>query len=131
MEESRDHILLGLEALRDNDFETAVKEFEEATYADPDDSQAFSYLGAAYTAAGRYNAAIGAFKKATELKPNEAKLHYNLGQAYEVAEVPQEAYHEYCRALRADPAYTLAWQACTALKSKMDRMAAHDVQLAA
>jgi Flp pilus assembly protein TadD len=131
MEDGMDNIEKGMQALRSKDYEAAVKAFEEATFSDPDDSQAFSYLGAAYTAAGRYNAAIGAFKKATDLKPLDAKLHYNLGQAYEVADVPQEAYHEYCRALRLDPSYTLAWQACTALKLRMGQMAAHDMQLAA
>jgi Flp pilus assembly protein TadD len=120
-----------IEAFKEQDFESAVKLFEEATYADPNDQQAFTYLGAAYTAVGRVNAAIGAFKKATDLSPDDAKMHYNLGQAYEVADVPQEAYHEYCRALRLDPSYTLAWQACTALKSRMGQMAAHDMQLAA
>ncbi len=131
MDESKVFLERGIEAFSRQDYQTAVTEFEEASMADPTDDQAFIHLGAAYTAVERYNAAIGAFKRATELRPMEARMHYNLGQAYEVADVPQEAYHEYCRALRLDPSYTLAWQACTALKSKMAQMSAYDVQLAA
>jgi Flp pilus assembly protein TadD len=131
MDQSKVHLERGLDAMNRQDFETAVAELEEATLAEPTSDEAFSYLGAAYAAVERHNAAIGAFKRATELRPMDARMRYNLAQAYEIAGVPQEAYHEYCRALRLDPSYTLAWQACTALKSKMAQMAANDVQLAA
>ena len=119
MEQNSDCRKRGLTAYKARDFETAVRELEEATLMNREDYEAFLYLGAAYAAVGRYNAAIGAFKKAEELRPNDAKVHYNLGQAYEAAGVPREAAFEYSYALRINPYHTLAQAAYASLKARM------------
>lgn len=119
----------GLQAFKDKDFTTAVEELEQATLEDHDDYQAFLYLGAAYTGAGRYNAAIGAFRRAAELHPDDARVHYNLGQAYEAAGVPREAYHEYVQALRINPYYPNAKLAFTSLQARNNAQNGRNMQL--
>lgn len=109
----------GLAAYKSGDYATAVRELEQATIEDPKDSQAFVYLGAAYTAVGRQDAAIGAFKRAEELSPEDARIHYNLGQAYESAGVVLEAYREYAKALKINPCYSQARMAFMSLRLRV------------
>jgi Flp pilus assembly protein TadD len=131
MREQSDCLARGLEAFKDEDFETAVSELEQATMTDHEDFSAFIYLGAAYVRVGRVNAAIGAFKKAEELRPMDARVHYNLGQAYEAAGVPKEAGHEYAQALRINPYYTNARTALITLRSRMINQRGSGMQIAA
>lgn len=119
MGDAHTHLISGIQAFRMGNFEQAVEQFELATKYDPENPQAFSFLGAAYAEQGRYNSAIGALKRATEIKPEDPVGHYNLGQAYEVAGVPMEAWFEYKRALKIDPGYGLARGALGALNVRL------------
>ncbi|MEN6371119.1 MAG: tetratricopeptide repeat protein [Armatimonadota bacterium] len=121
----------GLEAFKVNDYTTAVSLLEQATLEDHEDYQAFLYLGAAYTGAGRNNAAIGAFRRAAELRPEDARVHYNLGQAYEAAGVPREAMFEYTQALKLNPCYVNAQSALTSLKTRTSAHNGRKMQLSA
>ncbi|MBI2843035.1 MAG: tetratricopeptide repeat protein [Armatimonadetes bacterium] len=119
--ETSEYKTRGLKAYKAGDYAAAVAELEQATLENPQDFEAFLYLGAAYAGVARHNAAIGAFKRAEELRPNDARIHYNLGQAYEAAGVPKEAFFEYSYALRLNPYHTLARMAQTSLKMRMGR----------
>jgi len=119
MAEAAEHFRSGVDAFKAGDIDKAVEELEAATHLDHADHKAFSYLGAAYAAKGRYNAAIGAFKMAEQIAPGVASIHYNIAQAYEAAEVPGEAEYEYERALECEPDYTKAHDALNKLKKKL------------
>jgi len=119
MSDAQTHFAAGVQAFRKGNFKSAVEELERATQADPENSRAFSFLGAAYAEQGRYNAAIGAFRRAAEIRPNDPTMHYNLGQAYEVAGVPLQAWFEYKKALEINPRYGLARGALGCLNAKL------------
>lgn len=119
MAEAAEHFKSGVDAFKAGNVDCAVEELETATHLDNSNHKAFSYLGAAYAAKGRYNAAIGAFKMAEQLAPGVASIHYNIAQAYEAADVPSEAEYEYERALECDPDYTKAVEALNKLKKKL------------
>ncbi len=131
MTQDCDYLLRGLEAFRDRDFATAVDDLEKATMDDPEDFQAFHYLGAAYAGVGRHNEAIGALMKAADLQPTDPRVHYNLGQAYEAADVPSEAFYQYQKSLEIDPCYPYARTALTALKARMAAERGHNIRFAA
>lgn len=119
MAESAESFRLGIDAFKSGDLDAAVEQLEATTHSDHQNHKAFTYLGAAYAAKGRYNAAIGAFKTAEQLKPGIASIHYNIAQAYEAADVPNEAEYEYERALEIDPNYTKAQEAMDKLKKRL------------
>ena len=113
------HLEQGLAAFKAGDIDTAVTELEAATREDHTSFRAFSYLGAAYAAKGKYNAAIGAFKNAEQINPNIASIHYNIAQAYEAGGVWAEAEYEYQKALEIDPAYARAQEALASLRKRL------------
>jgi len=119
MAEATEHFRLGVEAFKAGDCDTAIQELETATQLDHQDHRAFCYLGAVYSAKGRYNAAIGAFKSAEQINPGIASIHYNIAQAYEADGVDGEAEYEYGRALEINSNYTLAKQALAKLKQRL------------
>ena len=109
----------GVEAFKTGDFDTAIKELEDATHLSQDNYKAFCYLGAAYAAKQRYNAAVGAFKTAEQIAPGIASVHYNIAQAYEADGVDGEAEYEYECALKINPNYALAIEALAKLKQRL------------
>jgi tetratricopeptide (TPR) repeat protein len=119
MAEADEHFRLGVEAYKAGNYDKAIEELETATELNHEDHKAFTYLGAAYAAKGRYNAAIGAFKTAEQIMPGIASIHYNIAQAYEAAGIPTEAEYEYERALQIDPNYTKARDAYERLKRRL------------
>jgi len=122
MTEAAENYSQGVQAFKAGDIETAITELEAATQLDHSNHKAFSYLGAAYAAKGRYNAAIGAFKQAEQLAPDIASIHYNIAQAYEASGVPGEAEFEYGRALEIDPSYAKAAEALEKLKKRLGQV---------
>jgi len=122
MADGVDQFQRGLEAFKTGDIDTAIDALETATQLNHENYKAFCYLGAAYAAKNRYNAAIGAFKTAEQIAPGVASIHYNIAQAYEASEILSEAEYEYERALEINPDYTLAREALTKLKKKLNHV---------
>ncbi|MCE5200589.1 MAG: tetratricopeptide repeat protein [Armatimonadota bacterium] len=119
MPDTAEQYKLGVEAFKAGNTDTAIEALEEVTRLDHQNHRAFSYLGAAYAAKGRFNAAIGAFKQAEQIAPRVASIHFNIAQAYEASGIPNEAEYEYERALEIDPNYTRAREALDVLKKKL------------
>ncbi|MCE5323942.1 tetratricopeptide repeat protein [bacterium] len=119
MAEAMEHYMLGVDAFKAGNIETAIEELEAATHLDHENHKAFTYLGVAYASQERYNAAIGAFKTAEQIAPGVASIHYNIAQAYEASGISSEAEYEYERALEIDPNYTKAREALDALKKRL------------
>lgn len=73
----------GTEAYWNQDYDTALKTFQQATFDKPDNSIALHNLGTAFYKKGKYKDAAAAFQRSL-LKgnfPNEAAVYYNLGNA--------------------------------------------------
>ena len=122
MEDSAGRFAKGVEAFKAGEIDTAIEELEAATQENHDNYKAFCYLGAAYAAKQRYNAAIGAFKTAEQIAPRVASIHYNIAQAYEAGGVESEAEYEYERAVEINPDYTLAKEALSKLKARLQHV---------
>ena len=106
---------LGLECLKARKLDDAVQHLEEATAEQPENYQAFNFLGVAYAQKGLHNRAVGAFLTAIQIQPSVASIHYNLGVAYQSDGSKDMALDEYHKALFLDPKYFKAEDAIRAL----------------
>jgi tetratricopeptide (TPR) repeat protein len=127
----------GLEYFSKNDYERALKEYEEAVRLYPSLAAAHNNMGAAYFALARYEEAARCFREAARLDPSYAQAHFNLalasiklgrereandslvaatrayvaeGDAYLDAGLLKEAEESYRALLRIDPDYVVAHQ---------------------
>jgi tetratricopeptide (TPR) repeat protein len=75
------HLQAGLEARKQQQVDTEITEFREATKIDPHSADAFLNLGAAYMEKHDYGAAITPLKRALELSPDLPAAHQLLGFA--------------------------------------------------
>jgi len=82
----------GLEAYKNKDWATAVKEFEEVTKTNPDYAGAYYMLGVSQRALGQVSPAIASLRKAVELDGAETSYKIALGQALLQADQYQNAY---------------------------------------
>jgi tetratricopeptide (TPR) repeat protein len=131
MVERSENLQRGISLFEEGDFEHAVPLIEAVSREEPDNYEAFVYLGAAYAHQSRHNASIGALKRAASINPGSAKIHYNLGQAYELGGVPQEAWFEYTRALELDSNYGLARGALVVLSRRLPALLKPAIEIAA
>lgn len=122
MEQSGNHYEAGLAAMKAGDYDTAIRELEEASRQSNKDYKVFNCLGAAYAAKSRFEKAIGAFKIAEQIAPDVAKIHYNIAQAYEAVGILTEAEYEYEKAVQLDPSYTKAAQALKSLRNRLNHV---------
>jgi tetratricopeptide (TPR) repeat protein len=82
----------GLEAYKNKDWATAVKEFEEVTKTNPDYAGAYYMLGVSQRANGQLSPAIASLRKAVELDGSQASYKIALGQALLQVDRFQDAY---------------------------------------
>ena len=71
---------LGIEYMRQGDYEKALVKLERALQARPDFAQAYNVLGLLYQRLGDYQAAEANYKKAIKLEPEESAHLNNYGQ---------------------------------------------------
>ena len=69
--------LIGIEALKKNDLQTAIPHLIAAVKADDDNEIAWAYLGVAYASIGKRDEALQALGKSLSISPN-----YQLAQSY-------------------------------------------------
>lgn len=72
----------GLSYLWREEYENALSHFEKAVEKDPNNADAFFYIGYCNGELGRYTEEIEAYKQAIRIKPDLAEAHYNLGLVY-------------------------------------------------
>ncbi len=98
---------LGLGQIWAENYDSAVRNLEEAVISQPGFAEAWFHLGLAHAKLGRAAAKIRAFQKAIAVRPNYAEAHYSLGIAFLLQGSGAEANQE-VEALRAIGALTLA-----------------------
>jgi predicted Zn-dependent protease len=82
----------GVNAYRNKDYATAIKEFEKVTETNPDYAGAYYMLGLAQNGAGKVSSALASARKAVELDSAQASYKVFLGQVLVQADQFQEGY---------------------------------------
>jgi len=72
----------GIKLFEENKYDEAKILFEQIANEDPENSEAFAYLGKIYLIQGDYDSSIEWYKKAVKLDGNNSQHHFQLGQAY-------------------------------------------------
>lgn len=87
----REYINKGINYFSDEDYKSAVTAFERALAINPQNAEAYKWLGMSYLRLGEnpvtafpelLGKAVDSFNKALILGPNSAEVHYNLGITY-------------------------------------------------
>lgn len=71
---------LGVEYMREGNFETALKKLDKALEIDPNYARAHDVLGLLYSRLGQSEKAAQNFKRALELAPHDSSILNNYGQ---------------------------------------------------
>jgi tetratricopeptide (TPR) repeat protein len=82
----------GVNAYRNKDYATAIKEFEKVTQTNPDYAGAYYMLGLAQSGAGKISSALASARKAVELDSGQTSYKVFLGQVLVQADQFQEGY---------------------------------------
>lgn len=103
MDETNARYEPGKAHLRAKEFTEATAAFQKLTVADPQDAEAWQFLGAAQSQSKNWAAAVSAFRKAEALEPT-ARNRYNLAVALSEGLSRHDEARLYLeRALEADP----------------------------
>lgn len=94
---------MGVEALRREEPERALKAFEMALEAEPNDPETHYNVGMALLGMGKGEEAVVHIRRATELRPDYRNAHFNLGVLLARKGDDQEALHHFERAAEIDP----------------------------
>jgi Flp pilus assembly protein TadD len=85
------HLKLGRKLLSEERYEDAAGMFEEVLKKDPNNWQAYNYLGLSSSRRGLYEEARSAYERAVSLQPEYASAHFNLVTALEKLDLPDAA----------------------------------------
>lgn len=88
------HYNKAIEYYKQEKYDQAEKEFEEAIEIKPNDVYTLYGLGNTYYCEAKYGDAVKVFVKAININPDYAKVHYSLSLAYSKLEMIQEAEKE-------------------------------------
>ena len=105
----------GKARLRSQDWDGAIRRFEQGLAIDPEDAQLHNNLGVAYAMKGEYRSAVAAYREAVRLSPGYARAFGNLGDALRRLGDTDAARKAYESALRLEPDNTSTRQAMEAL----------------
>lgn len=94
---------LGLVALQQKDYTTAIGQFKQALLIRGDASDTYFYLGQALYLSGEPDAALKQVQTALVFDPNFAQAHYLLGDIYMAKKDRVNASYEYHKAATIDP----------------------------
>jgi len=72
----------GMVLFGEEEYEEALEKFLQVTKEEPQNANAYYYLGEVYSELGEYENAAGAYENALRLNPEFKDLHYKLGLAY-------------------------------------------------
>lgn len=96
----RDHYRQGMQALEQQQYETAIREFEAARDLEPSEALYHAQLGQAYAGVGRTVDARAAYQAALALAPNDFGIRNNLGVALARGGRTEEAVAAFSAAVR-------------------------------
>ncbi len=97
--EAKARLEMGVNALRQNDSPTAMRELTKASALDPDNPEIDMVLGMAYQARGDFGNAEKCLRRAIDKKPDYADAHNNLGFLLSAQGRGKEAIREYEKAV--------------------------------
>jgi Tfp pilus assembly protein PilF len=72
----------GVRAVKKQDWATAINYLEKAVKSDPQNADAWNYLGYSYRKSGNLKQAFPAYERALAIDPNHKGAHEYLGEAY-------------------------------------------------
>jgi tetratricopeptide (TPR) repeat protein len=101
--DERAHNLLGNHYFGQQDFQAAIREYEEATRINPDFSPVYNQLGYAHRFLGDYDQAERAFMKYIELIPDDPNPYDSYAEFLMKTGRFDESIEQYSRALEIDP----------------------------
>ncbi|MGB3092269.1 MAG: tetratricopeptide repeat protein [Candidatus Zixiibacteriota bacterium] len=102
-EDERAHNLLGNHYFGQEDYELAIREYQEATGINPDFSQPYNQLGYAHRFMENFEEAEEAFKKYIELIPDDPNPYDSYAELLMKTGRYDESIEQYKKALTADP----------------------------
>jgi len=108
IEESKSHLMRGIDIQNDKKYEEAEKEFREAIRINPNYPEAHNVLGVLLTNLKRYEKAEKEYREAIRTNPNYAYAHNNLGVLLKDLKRFDEAEKEYREAIKINQNYTVA-----------------------
>ncbi|WP_169568730.1 tetratricopeptide repeat protein [Sneathiella limimaris] len=73
---------MGKQEVAEKKWKMAIASFEKAVAKNPENADAFNYLGYANRQDGNYEAAFAAYNKALSIDPNHKGAHEYIGEAY-------------------------------------------------
>ena len=72
----------GKKAVKAKDWSTAIRYLEQAVKSDPQNADAWNYLGFSYRKSGNLNKAFPAYEQALKIDPKHRGAYEYLGEAY-------------------------------------------------
>lgn len=100
---AQESFLDGTAALKNGDFDKAIKAFQKVLFLEKRFAPAYFNLGLAYHSLGQYEKAIESFSKALELDRNLGRAALFLGIDYCKIDAPEKALQPLGEALAANP----------------------------
>lgn len=90
-------------------FEMAELLLQEVIRKEPENAEAYSYLGDIYLMKNQFDGALNLYNKALELKPDSAENYFRIGQIYYRKKIGNVSLENYDRALQIDPRLNIVY----------------------
>lgn len=105
LEQYKDCINMGIGYMSSEEYDKAIKKFEEALEYDSQDAEVYIHLGNAYANKEEYNQSIAYFKKALVIKKDDGEVLFNIGNIYFLKDEYADAIKYYNRAEKSGYEY--------------------------
>ena len=93
----------GYEHYIEDEFDLAIKKFDQAAIADPTNPENYFLRGLSYHGMKKKKKGINDLEKAIELAPDYVEAYQELGYIYLVGQAPKLAIEQFDKALDLDP----------------------------
>lgn len=91
------------------DRDAVIAQFQQIVHLQPENGNAFYYLGGAYKGAQQYDTALDAYQKALSFNFQDRWLQFSIGSAYWQKRDFSSAAHWYLEATHCDPGWGMAY----------------------
>lgn len=108
MKETKDLTSKGDSYLKTNDFDNAIKCYEQAVQSNPDSTDTYYSLGKAYKGKEDYKNAIKNLETYTDAKPDDSEATIALGECYDKQGLYSQAQEAFQTVIAKDPTNDLA-----------------------